>query len=114
MPYDRRVIDLRPAPAGWRLVYLADDDPAGYVTIPMPGWLIVEEVHYDREGGISEDLTPPPGNRWRTILAAGSDGSNLHPAEDDENFWMAIGPGEDEPPGLLVDEEKARRREAAS
>ncbi|MFD5572240.1 hypothetical protein [Streptomyces cadmiisoli] len=114
MPYDRRVIDFRPAPAGWQLVYLADDEPEGYVTMPMPGWLVLEEVFFNNKGGIDAEHTPAPGDRWRTILAASADGSTLHPAEDDENFWMAIGPGEAEPPDQLVEEEKAQRREAAS
>ena len=113
MPIERRTIDFRPAPSGWRLVYLADDDPAGYATVPMPGWLVLEEVNSDKNGDLDTQRTLPPGDRWRTVVVAASDGANLYPADDAENFWMALGPGESEPPAQLVKEEKASRSEAA-
>jgi hypothetical protein len=112
--FDSRIIDFRPAPPGWRLVYLMDGTPEGYVTAPMPGWLIQEEVYYSRQDTIDDEDTPAPANRGRSVTAAGCDGAYLFPAESAENFWRVLGPDEDDPLDEQVEEEKASRREAAS
>ncbi|WP_435589792.1 hypothetical protein [Micromonospora aurantiaca (nom. illeg.)] len=85
-------IDFRPAPPGWRAVFV---DPAEADTqveiVPIPGWLIQEDLHDARS---------------RRVVAAAQFEGNPHLVDVDDGgddprdpgtFWKILPPGAAEP-----------------
>lgn len=84
-----RTIDFRPvAQPGWRVILL--NHPNGWRSVPLAGWLIQEEIEtprYDDEYATGE----------RRIVAATTEGFEVGSAEWEDEFWLVLGPGEDDP-----------------
>lgn len=75
-------IDFKPAPAGWRVVYLndADDHTGRHILVqPMPGWLI------------ERSTTRPNSVR---VVATYMDFAEPIPVDTIGNYWRTIGPDE--------------------
>jgi hypothetical protein len=102
-----RTADFRPAPDGWRIVYLLTDGTIEYE--PMPGWLIREEVEYD--SNTFEDIAV---TGHRTVVAAQLVDCTLIPADDHSSFWHVLGPGQPDPTPEEAAAEQARRRKPAT
>lgn len=90
-------VDFRPAPLGWRLVYLIDDQVQ---IVPMPGWLI-EEQH--------EDRAPFTRTGSRRVVAADMDEYAVDSVAGRSAFWMVLGPEQDEPTPDDITAEITRR-----
>lgn len=108
-----RTIDLRPAPPGWRALYV--DDNGRTWTAPLIGWAIQE----DAPAG-ERDRWHPPADRDRQIVPATADPANGPEPwviqHDDEQFFCLIAPGDEPPPPGVIDEHvrvRARLRQRA-
>jgi hypothetical protein len=95
-------IDFRPAPSGWRTAYLVDEEP-GFITIPMPGWLVQEEVLYNIQTGQDLDKTG-----HRRVIAGDFDGAEVVEA-DASNLWCVLSPDTPEPTAEDVRRAKQER-----
>lgn len=88
-----RTVDFRPAPPGWRAVYLPPGQPT--YQHAMPGWLVqaTDDGRYRVTAGALalQDVTPVP--------AAG------------EDFWLLLSPEEGDPPPEMQLAERRRRGE---
>ncbi|MBY8879754.1 hypothetical protein [Actinacidiphila acidipaludis] len=100
--YRFNTIDFRPAAPGWRYVVLAEDGTMQ--VLPLPGWLIQEEIEYPSAG--SDDGTPTGSRR---VVAARMEDDYVEAFSSMPSFWCVIGPGEDEPSQQEVAEEQGRR-----
>lgn len=95
--YRFRTVDFRPAPPGWRVVFL---DGTGRAAItPMPGWLIQEEVE------VEGDEERPTGTR--DVVASYVEENGVEPIRGDAYFWYVLAPGED---GPTPEEQAAQHR----
>lgn len=105
-----RTIDFRPAPTGWRIVWLSALE-AGYSTSPLPGWLIQEEVARDE---LTDHPLDTPDERDRYVMPAFlRDGFVPESVEGIPEFWYVIGPGEPPPTDEEVAAERAARAHRA-
>lgn len=100
--YYDRIIDFRPAPDGWRIIYLLND--ASLHISPLPGWLITEQIEYDTR--TMEDV----GDRGtRSVIAAVATENELLPVCMDGPFWCVLGPGQVDPTTQETAKELERR-----
>lgn len=100
------IADFRPAPLGWRLVFLNRD--TSIRVEPMPGWIILEE----REQSMGGDsyLTGD-----RRITAAMADGAEVFSVDElGDLFWYVLAPDEPEPTQQDGLDEVKRRRQVAA
>ncbi len=102
--------DFRPAPAGWRVVYLEDEDEPGWMSEPMPGWLVQYEYEFSRRSFESVDERPLT-ERPRRIVAAVIEDYWLSAADTVSNFWMVLGPGAPDPTAEQARAEREQRAE---
>jgi hypothetical protein len=107
-----RVIDFRPAPPGWRAMYVLDNNgQPDLASQPLAGWLIQEECRgYDRTGRFVT-VEAEPDDRMRRIVAAELTG--VVPGEVVEvgaNVWMVLGPEQPDPSREQVLAEYGRQR----
>lgn len=72
--------DFRPAPPGWRLVYLVASEPDGYRVMPMAGWLV--QLWSGRRRWLRRD-----DNRLRRIIPA----TCLDPRRLHDDYSMSLG-----------------------
>ncbi len=100
--------DFRPAPAGWRVVYLTDSDEPGWESEPMPGWLVQYEYEFSRRSFESVDERPL-AERPRRVVAAVIEGHWLTAADTVSNFWCVLGPGAPDPTPEQAREERDSR-----
>ena len=92
------------SPPGWRTVFLGDDGEV--INRDLPGWLVQEEVVYDRWGEPEERRDWPP----RRVVAATIDElAELHPAYDAPNFWYVASPNDVPPTAEEIEVELAGR-----
>jgi hypothetical protein len=98
--YTWRDIDFRPvATPGWRVIFL--DSPTGWSEAPLAGWLIQEEIEKnDWEG------SRPTGSR-RVVAAFMADDYEAESTATTANFWMVLGPGENDPTPELEAEHRS-------
>jgi hypothetical protein len=99
MTREWRDIDFRPAPNGWRVLYLDDTEEVGWGAWPMAGWLIQEYAEDDGyHEGVGADEDRKPGDRPRRVIAAVVEDLELVPV-DSPMFdpWTIIGPGDPDP-----------------
>jgi hypothetical protein len=94
-----RDIDFRPAPPGWRAVYLGSE---GDVRIEyLAGWLIQEEELYGHSGRKHPREDTRPEDRDRRVTpafhAAAQFGAELVEVESVEGLWRILPPGEPDP-----------------
>lgn len=91
---DPEYVDFKPAPPGWRLVYLLDeDDPSGdpFVVADMPGWLVQRDRH-----GVH-------------VTAAQQEDCDVTTAESTSNFWRVLGPSDPLPSAEDAASERTER-----
>lgn len=98
-----RVIDFRPAPPGWRVLYLNAPIEEGANPLQeevMAGWLVVEYAYLDDEGNASEggawEGAPnvKPRNRERAIVAGVVDEFHgVSIASEYVGIWKIVEPG---------------------
>ncbi|MEW2382324.1 hypothetical protein AB0873_09560 [Micromonospora sp. NPDC047707] len=98
MTHHWRTIDFRPAPPGWHIVHLTDEDLYRHA---LPGWLIQEDDGGDRRvviGGVDEDgeVRPALIGLWNV------------------SAWYVAGPDDPDPTREEVEQERARRRGEAA
>jgi hypothetical protein len=102
--YKNRVLDFRPAPTGWRLVFL---DAATMDVEPMPGWLVLQEVEVQTDG-----TEVPTG--WRDVEPGWFADGTVDPASNClVPLWRVLAPGQDVPTQEEVAAERERLREQA-
>ncbi|MFF4823130.1 hypothetical protein ACFY20_08845 [Streptomyces sp. NPDC001312] len=96
--YCMRTVDFRPAPAGWRIVWLTD---SGVDIAPMPGWIVREELECERGRSTG----------YRDVVATRVEDHGAEPISlgTDVNFWYVLGPGEPEPTLEAAAAERERR-----
>src|SRR5258708_3802513 len=92
-------VDFRPAPAGWRIAFLFPDH-GGAATMPMPGWVVQEEV-----GSQFESDTPTS----RQVVAAMIVDGKIMSALDNPAFWQVLAPTLPDPDQDEIDEALAER-----
>lgn len=106
LEYRFRTADFRPAPEGWRTVWITQQ---GMTIAPMPGWIIREEYEFD---------TPNSDGRStgsRDVVAGRLEEYGVEPIDfTDKSFWFILGPGEAEPGDAEVAAEIRRRQEERS
>lgn len=101
--YCMHIIDFRPAPDGWRVLFLDQDENLDIK--PMPGWLILGESAHDTTWDLPG--TPTGG---RMVAAAAEWKGVLEAAHDDDAFVKVLGPGEPVPSREEALTEVKRRR----
>ena len=105
-----RDIDFRPAPTGWRVWFVSEDNAWQR---PVAGWLIQERAIYDE---YDDDPTPDYGtdvaDRPRRVATATYEESILLAFEDDPNGYAVIAPGESDPTADDIAEQTAVQRAA--
>ncbi|GAA4209488.1 hypothetical protein GCM10022252_76090 [Streptosporangium oxazolinicum] len=100
-----RTIDFSPA-TGWLLVYLSNDAPGGYFTVPMVGWLIQEECDLDP---VTDAPILRKVARTRVVAGVAFDGV-VEEADAAENFWQALPISAPAPTAEAARQESAERR----
>jgi hypothetical protein len=98
-----QTIDIRPVPAGWRIVYLGDD-PEPMWTVDMPGWVVEREAMVDAAGDLHSVEIPD----IRVVAGAIQDGV-IGPAVDTSNFWKVLTPSDSIPTNEEAVQERADR-----
>ncbi|MFF9153832.1 hypothetical protein ACF1AB_16565 [Streptomyces sp. NPDC014846] len=103
LEYRYRTVDFRPAPDGWRTAWITRD---GLAVMPMPGWIVQEEVEHNDQ---HTDDGRPTGHR--NVVAGRIEDNGIEPIECavDREFWLVLGPGEAEPTSDEVAIETSRR-----
>lgn len=100
MSYQWRDIDFRPAPAGWRVIFVAPKPPHWF-SRPLAGWIIQEQAHLDHRGHVEADNLAA-SDRDRRIVAGVHDPEGqlvLEAAISDwyGEVWLVVGPGQEDP-----------------
>lgn len=107
--HEWRIADFRPAPPGWRAIFLDGDQ--GWISWALPGWIIEEK--WEQPFG---DAPHPTGEK-RIEAALTIDGSGVAPIKGGcftDDFWDVRGPGDSDPtPEEEAEERAARARIAA-
>jgi hypothetical protein len=88
--HEWQTVDFRPV-TGWRTIHLTAD--SGVIALPMPGWLIQEEIGITTAG----DSFVVKNAAKRITSGVLQDGV-VEPAIDSPDFWLALywsdaGPG---------------------
>lgn len=92
----------------WRIHTLDDQGKVG--TLPLPGWLVQEEVAYHPRGFVhSADLQSPRPVR-RVVAASHVYGELIDVYESVESFWRVDPPGAPDPTVEEIEKELTRRR----
>jgi hypothetical protein len=96
-----QTLDFRPAPAGWRVAWIWDNDH--YEVTPVAGWLLQERYYFDEDDEYVDADVPRMGRPRRAIPAIVSEGSGFTAEAIDENVgdsrsvWRVLSPDEPEP-----------------
>lgn len=92
--YYDETVDIRPAPAGWRVAILREAE-GELITQPLAGWLIQAEVRRDVDQTVAPEYDKDGGRvPWsRRIVPAWITGDGLDPA-DAHGLWTVLGPDE--------------------
>lgn len=92
MGYFWRNTDFRPvAVPGWRAVFFRGG--SGWVTHPLAGWVVQDQIECDEERGIE---LPTGTRRFMAATAGVIDGCVLT-VDVSRSFWKVLGPGEPDP-----------------
>lgn len=102
-----RTIAFTAAAPGWRLAYLSVEEPLGYFTTPLPGWMVQEACDFDPE---TDTMTPRLAGETRVMAAGGDCEGVLEPADMAMNFWMVLHPEAPPLPSEEAKQEIERRR----
>ncbi|GHE31983.1 hypothetical protein GCM10017673_38440 [Streptosporangium violaceochromogenes] len=106
-----RTLSFSAAAPGWRLAYLDPQEPEGYFTVPLPGWVTQEECVHHPATGVT---TRPPVPDTRVFPAAADEIGHLEEADLSSNFWLVLPPGAEPPTAEAAREESAARRQRGS
>jgi hypothetical protein len=105
-----RTLDFKPAPPGWRVVYLNSDKRQ---VVPMAGWIVQELYLLDIDADQAHDVESPE-RRVFPGVCLDAYGWEVEPVDSDASLlWMILGPGQTEPGEEEEAEERARRAEDA-
>jgi len=103
--YEWHTIDFRPA-TGWRAVHLKP--AAGFIALPMPGWLIQEEIVF----GPGDNIIPSDF-RSRRVVPGILENSIVEPAVDEPDFWMVLSESDSDPHPSAEIREREQRENAS-
>lgn len=99
-------MDFKPAPHGWRAVYL---DSGQRFTFPVVGWLIQESYRLDPDTD-EKHFDPRPERRVIPGICDPEDGWEVSPIDTEITFlWKILAPGDPEPSEEEEREERERR-----
>jgi len=103
-----RTLDFKPAPPGWRVIYL---NPGDREVLPMAGWLVQDSYLLDL-ATTEEHEDDTTERRVIAAVCTDAEGWTVRAVDDDEDhLWTVLAPGEPEPTQDEEAAERARRAE---